>query len=46
MASLAQKNYQRWRSVQEEIYRTLVNAANGSRRDSPSEDSSGQARPP
>ena len=27
-ASLAQKNYQRWRSVQEEIYRTLVNAAN------------------
>ena len=25
--SLAQKNYQRWRSVQDEIYRTLVNAA-------------------
>src|SRR3984957_20650605 len=46
MASLAQKNYQRWRSVQEEIYRTLVNAANGSRRDSASEDSSGEARPP
>ena len=46
MANLAQKNYQRWRSVQEEIYRTLVNAANGSRRDSASEDSSGEARPP
>jgi hypothetical protein len=24
---LAQRNYQRWRSVQDEIYRTLMNAA-------------------
>jgi hypothetical protein len=44
-ASLAQKNYQRWRSVQEEIYRTLVNAANGSRRDA-AEDGAGEARRP
>jgi polyhydroxyalkanoate synthesis repressor PhaR len=42
---LAQKNYQRWRSVQDEIYRTLVNAANGSRRDGVSEDASADARP-
>jgi polyhydroxyalkanoate synthesis repressor PhaR len=45
VASLAQKNYQRWRSVQDEIYRTLLNAANGARRDSPAEDSLGDARP-
>jgi polyhydroxyalkanoate synthesis regulator protein len=31
ITGLAQKNYQRWRSVQDEIYRTLVNAANGAR---------------
>jgi polyhydroxyalkanoate synthesis repressor PhaR len=36
VATLAQKNYQRWRAVQDEIYRTLLNAANGS---------SGEARP-
>ena len=46
VASLAQKNYQRWRSVQEEIYRTLVNAANGARRDATGEEGSGGARPP
>src|SRR5215468_9263517 len=28
---LAQRNYQRWRSVQDEIYRTLVNAASRGR---------------
>jgi polyhydroxyalkanoate synthesis repressor PhaR len=28
---LAQKNYQRWRQVQDEIYRTLVNASRGGR---------------
>jgi polyhydroxyalkanoate synthesis repressor PhaR len=28
---LAQKNYQRWRQVQDEIYRTLVNAGRGGR---------------
>jgi polyhydroxyalkanoate synthesis repressor PhaR len=43
---LAQKNYQRWRSVQEEIYRTLVNAANGTRRDLSGEDAAGEAHPP
>jgi polyhydroxyalkanoate synthesis repressor PhaR len=45
ITALAQKNYQRWRSVQEEIYRTLINAANGSRRDGVVEDASGEARP-
>jgi polyhydroxyalkanoate synthesis repressor PhaR len=30
VTGLAQKNYQRWRAVQDEIYRTLINAANGS----------------
>jgi len=45
-AFLAQKNYQRWRSVQEEIYRTLVNAANGTRRDLSGEDAAAEARPP
>ena len=45
-AGLAQKNYQRWRSVQEEIYRTLVNAANGARRDAPGDDGGGGSRPP
>jgi len=28
--NLAQKNYQRWRQVQDEIYRTLLNAGRGS----------------
>jgi polyhydroxyalkanoate synthesis repressor PhaR len=28
---LAQKNYQRWRQVQDEIYRTLMNAGRGGR---------------
>jgi polyhydroxyalkanoate synthesis regulator protein len=27
--TLAQRNYQRWRSVQDEIYRTLMNAGRG-----------------
>jgi polyhydroxyalkanoate synthesis repressor PhaR len=45
VTSLAQKNYQRWRSVQEEIYRTLVNAANGGRRETLSEDAAADARP-
>ena len=46
VTNLAQKNYQRWRSVQDEIYRTLVNAANGGRRESAGEDASGESRPP
>lgn len=29
--SLAQRNFQRWRAVQDEIYRTLVNAGRGGR---------------
>jgi polyhydroxyalkanoate synthesis repressor PhaR len=43
--ALAQKNYQRWRSVQEEIYRTLVNAANGRGREGGAEEASAEARP-
>jgi len=31
ISHLAQKNYQRWRQVQDEIYRTLVNAGRGGR---------------
>jgi polyhydroxyalkanoate synthesis repressor PhaR len=31
---IAQKNYQRWRVVQDEIYRTIVNATGKSRQDS------------
>ena len=29
VSNLAQKNFQRWRSVQDEIYRTLLNASRG-----------------
>jgi polyhydroxyalkanoate synthesis repressor PhaR len=36
--TLAQKNFQRWRSVQDEIYRTLVNAAARGRTDLKDED--------
>jgi polyhydroxyalkanoate synthesis repressor PhaR len=41
--NLAQKNYQRWRQVQDEIYRTLVNAGrnSGSRAELMEEDKSG-----
>jgi polyhydroxyalkanoate synthesis repressor PhaR len=35
VTGIAQKNYQRWRSVQEEIYRTLTGAA--ARREEPEE---------
>jgi polyhydroxyalkanoate synthesis repressor PhaR len=31
VGNLAQKNYQRWRQVQDEIYRTLLNAGRGNR---------------
>jgi hypothetical protein len=31
VTSVAQKNYQRWKSVQEEIYRTLTGAASRAR---------------
>ncbi len=40
--NLAQKNYQRWRSVQDELYRTLVNAGRG-RGDLIEEDKNGVA---
>jgi polyhydroxyalkanoate synthesis repressor PhaR len=33
VTTIAQKNYQRWRTVQDEIYRTLVGAAARSRAD-------------
>jgi polyhydroxyalkanoate synthesis repressor PhaR len=33
VAGFAQKNYQRWRSVQDEIFRTLMNAAGKGRED-------------
>ena len=33
VAGVAQRNYQRWRSVQDEIFRTLMNAAGRSGRD-------------
>ena len=37
VAGFAQKNYQRWRSVQDEIFRTLMNAAGKAREESESE---------
>ncbi len=33
VSGLAQKNFQRWRAVQDEIYRTLMNAASRGRSD-------------
>jgi polyhydroxyalkanoate synthesis repressor PhaR len=33
VAGVAQRNYQRWRSVQDEIFRTLMNAAGRGRED-------------
>jgi polyhydroxyalkanoate synthesis repressor PhaR len=39
VASLAEKNYQRWRSVQDEIYRTLMGAVNRGRNETPESDS-------
>src|SRR5215469_9964020 len=41
---LAQKNFQRWRSVQDEIYRTLVNAAARGRSEIKDEDVSHSLR--
>ncbi|MGH8262592.1 MAG: polyhydroxyalkanoate synthesis repressor PhaR [Steroidobacteraceae bacterium] len=37
VAGFAQKNYQRWRSVQDEIFRTLMNAAGKTREESEGE---------
>jgi polyhydroxyalkanoate synthesis repressor PhaR len=42
--ALAQKNFQRWRAVQDEIYRTLVNAAARGRSDVKDEDVSHSLR--
>ena len=39
VAGFAQKNYQRWRSVQDEIFRTLMNAAGKSREEAESDKS-------
>jgi polyhydroxyalkanoate synthesis repressor PhaR len=39
--NLAQKNYQRWRQVQDEIYRTLMNAGRGGRGEMLDEEQSG-----
>jgi polyhydroxyalkanoate synthesis repressor PhaR len=39
ITGLAQKNYQRWRSVQDEIFRTLMNAASRARSESNTEES-------
>jgi polyhydroxyalkanoate synthesis repressor PhaR len=38
VAGIAQKNYQRWRSVQDEIFRTLMNAAGKAREDTDTAD--------
>ena len=45
VANLAQKNYQRWRSVQDEISRTLMNAASAGRGASAGDDASAEIRP-
>ena len=45
VAGVAQRNYQRWRSVQDEIFKTLMNAAGRGNRDGedkPSETTSHQ----
>jgi len=39
VTTIAQKNYQRWRSVQEEIFRTLMNPTGRPRPDAPEEKS-------
>jgi polyhydroxyalkanoate synthesis repressor PhaR len=39
VAGIAQKNYQRWRSVQDEIFRTLMSAAGKGREESETEKS-------
>jgi polyhydroxyalkanoate synthesis repressor PhaR len=44
VSTLAQKNFQRWRSVQDEIYRTLVNAAARGRTEVKDEDVSHSLR--
>jgi polyhydroxyalkanoate synthesis repressor PhaR len=41
ISNLAQKNYQRWRQVQDEIFRTLMNAGRASRGEIMEEDKSG-----
>ena len=43
VASLAEKNYQRWRAVQDEIYRTLLNASGRGRAET-SEEKPGEPR--
>ena len=45
VTSLAQKNYERWRSVQDEIFRALMNATSRGRERS-TEDEIGDSKPP
>ncbi len=44
VSALAHKNFQRWRSVQDEIYRTLMNATTRGRSDLKDEDVSHSLR--
>ena len=46
VTSMAQKNYQRWRSVQDEIFRTLMSASARARGDAPDGDKTGEPAAP
>jgi polyhydroxyalkanoate synthesis repressor PhaR len=46
VTSLAQKNYARWRSVQEEIFKALMSATGRGRERAPEEETAEQKQPP
>ncbi len=46
VTSLAQKNYARWRSVQEEIFKALMSATGRGRERPPEEEAADQKQPP
>lgn len=46
VSNLAQKNYARWRSVQEEIFKALMNATSRTRDRTTEEESAGDQKPP
>jgi polyhydroxyalkanoate synthesis repressor PhaR len=46
VTSLAQKNYARWRSVQEEIFKALMSASGRGRERTPEEETTGEQKPP
>src|SRR5262245_12314386 len=46
VTSMAQKNYQRWRSVQDEIFRTLMSASARARGESPDGEKAGEPAAP